>query len=270
MTSSQWQDEENEAQILNKFQHAIANALDEVFGDGLHYDDLLEKRFSQKHGSPYGAASDIRDVLYRTTSRREMALALEHLIDAASTIPKQYGAWKTTLDQVVGAIDDAFKNQPSIKLKLVLVGDSYEIRAAGPPEIEDAIVEPAIDWLARFPAVQEHARKALRSLAKEEFKESLDAARLALETLAKAVTGVDKSLEKQIAGDAPLLKWMREKGMKPQAVTMAQRITLSFCDLQNAWVKHQPVAGSSFGSAEAEYGVYVTLCLIRLISQISP
>ncbi len=86
--TSRWQDDEDEVQILKKFQNAIANALDEVLGDGLHYDDQLEKRFSQKHGSPYGAASDIRTVLYKTKSRREIALTLEHLIDAASTIPK--------------------------------------------------------------------------------------------------------------------------------------------------------------------------------------
>jgi hypothetical protein len=57
--------------------------------------------------------------------------------------------------------------------------------------------------------------------------------------------------------------------MKPQTATMGQRITSSFCDLQNSWVKHPPAAGASFDRAEAEYVIYVVFLLMRLISRLA-
>jgi hypothetical protein len=149
----------------------------------------------------------------------------------------------------------------------------YELHPAGASELDESVVDPTVDWLGRYPSVQEHARRSLRRLAEDETFESLNSIRVALETLVRAVLQNGRSLENQIgteaSGDAPFLKWLRERGVKPQTATMGQRITSSFCDLQNSWVKHPPATGASFDRAEAEYAIYVVFSLMRLISRLA-
>lgn len=268
---SRWQEEETEEDRFTRFRDAVINALDANCSHGRHYDPDLERYFSVAHGSAQGVT--IREVLWKAKTRREIALALEQLLESAGQVPKNFYAITNQVDAVADAIRAAITHHPRINLRLVAIGEVYELHPAGASELDESVVDLTVEWLGRYPSVQEHARRSLRRLAEDDTFESLNSIRVALETLVRAVLQNSKSLENQIgtepSGDAPFLKWLRERGMKPQTVTMGQRITSSFCDLQNSWVKHPPAAGASFVRAEAEYAVYVVFSLMRLISKLA-
>jgi len=264
---SRWQEQEADNDRFMRFREAVINALDASCGHGRHYGPDLERYFAIVHGSEQGVA--IREVLHQTKTRQEIALALDHLLESAAQIPNDFYAITKRLDAVVDAIKTAIRHHPGIGLRLVVVGETCELHPAGAAELDDSVVDRTMEWLGRYPSVQEHARRSLRALAEDDFFESLNSTRLAIETLVRAVLQNNKSLENQIDGDAPFLKWLRDRGAKQQTVNMAQRVMLSFCDLQNAWVKHPPASGAPFGRPEAEYASYIVFSLMRLISQLA-
>ena len=270
--TSRWADNDDEAVVLDRFKTAFAAGLRErLGGEGTHYDDALERRFAVVHGTPFGAVSGIRAVILAATSRREIAHAIDDLLTAARDTPVPYGAWGSYLEDISGVVNDVLTHHPAIALKLVMIGNAYEIHPAGALELDTSLVTSSIEWLSKYPAVQDEARSSLRALADGDDARSLNAARQALEMLAKAVVGNDKSLENQIgrteSSDAPLLKWLRDQGVKPQVVTMARQTISSLCQFQNEWVKHRPATGVSFTGAEVEHVIYATFLLIRLISR---
>ena len=270
--TSRWADQDDEALVLKRFKIAFAAGLRERFGgEGAHYDDALEQRFSVVHGTPFGAISGIRAVILAAASRREIAHVIDDLLTAARDTPVPHGAWGSYLEDVSGVVNDILTHHPAITLKLVKIGEAYEIQPVGAPELDTTLVTSGVEWLTKYPAVQAEARRSLRALADGDDTQCLNAAREALEMLAKAVAGNDRSLENQIgrtdSSDAPLLKWLREQGVKPQVITMARQTISSLCQFQNEWVKHRPATGVSFTGAEVEHVIYATFLLIRLISQ---
>ncbi|HEY0377351.1 MAG TPA: hypothetical protein VGC87_10365, partial [Pyrinomonadaceae bacterium] len=116
---SRWESPATEAEILDRFKHALANALDQKFsrseGD---YGDAFERKFAVVHGSPYGALSNIRTVLYEITSRDTMALAIEHLFQAAAQVPMEYGAWASYLQETAEAVGQVLEHHPGMRLRL--------------------------------------------------------------------------------------------------------------------------------------------------------
>jgi hypothetical protein len=70
--SSRWDEPEDSGTVLRRFKNALVNGLDSSFGEGTHYDPELERHFAIIHGSPYGAASDIRQVIRKVESRNKM------------------------------------------------------------------------------------------------------------------------------------------------------------------------------------------------------
>jgi hypothetical protein len=271
---SRWSAPEEPDEVLAKFKNALVNGLDSWFGRQQHYDETLEQRFSIVHGSSLGQASGIRHVLRSASSREEVALTLEHLLQAAAQTPLEYGATTKNVDAVAKAIHDAIEHHRGIRLRLVNTGeDKFEIYPAGVDEIDESAVDQTVAWLATFPAVQAEAQKALRAHVEGDFATSLNSSRQTLEMLVRAALGNAKSLENQIgadsSSDAPLLRWMRERGSKPQTVTLAQRVVSSFCDLQNSWVKHVPASGASFDEPEAEYALYAAFIVARFITRLA-
>ncbi|MGZ5445013.1 MAG: hypothetical protein ACXW5U_18945 [Thermoanaerobaculia bacterium] len=258
-----------------RFKNAVINGLDAWFGTELHYDRTLEERFSIVHGSQFGPAAGIREILRNTPSREALALTLDHLLEAAAQTPLEYRGITKPVDAVAKAIGEAIQHHPGIALRLVNVDeDMFELHPAGAAELDAVSVDQTLAWLAKFPAVQAESRKALRAHADGDFATSLNSARQVLEMLFRAVLANSKSLENQIGSDpaspdAPVLRWMRERGAKPQTVTLAQRVVASFCDLQNSWVKHLPPTGATFDEAEAEYALYAAFVVARLITRLA-
>lgn len=271
---SRWDTPASDGEVLDRFKRALANALDEQFetseGD---YGERFERQFAVVHGSPYGAASNIRTVLLEVACRHEMALALEHLLLAAAEVPIEYGAWQSYRDTAAKAVGQALEHHPAIRLRLAMIGNSYEIHPAGASDLDDGVVEHTVTWLARHPAIQQHARRALSSCATGDAPEGLNAACIALEMLVRVVTNNSKSLENQIGASAsaaaPLPDWFRRHGVKPHVITMAYRIVSSVADFQNAWVKHPPAAGVTFESAEVQFELYAVFNLMYLLAEVA-
>jgi hypothetical protein len=269
---TRWHTNDDSESVFVRFRTAVITGLDSAFGTDAHYDMELERRFSVVHGSPLGAGSDIKEVLRRTTTREQLAVALERLLSAAAQIPLDAYSVTPFVELVATAVSEAATHHPGIALRLVKVAGNYELHPAGATELDAESVEGTLRWLGKYPAIQSQARKALRSHIAGDYSESLNAARVALEMLARALLQNSKTLENQIGNDerAPLLAWMKDRGVKPQIVTLSNRLVASFCDLQNGWVKHPPAEGASFQAAEAEYALYVVFTLMRLLSRIAP
>ena len=258
--------------LFVRARSAVVASLDAQFrgGSSPEYERQFEEQFAITHGLVRFRDGNMRDVLGRASSREQLAEAIENVIRAAASVPDGYGQIRSTLDTVVSAIDQAFKLHPSLGLRLEKFEEHYEILSAGSAELDAQVVDPTIQWLAKYPAIQIEARASLRLLAHDQLSPALDAARRALEMLMRAMLGNEKSLENQI-GDStvpkPFLAWLREHGAKAETANLSRHVIDAFCDLQNAWVKHQPATGADFERAEAEFGIYLTFTVMRFIAQ---
>lgn len=269
-----WFPERDPQEALARLRYSVLSAIDSYMGTGGQlYDDLqFEQRFSMLHGSPVTRTSGLRQVILAATTREELALAVEHVLLALADLGTAYGAITVPADEVAKRIADAFRYNPFVGFRLVKVGTAYEVHHSGAEELDSAVVDRTLEWLSRFPAIRDEAAKALRLHAEGSYSDSMNASRVALEMLVRAAVSNEKSLENQIGNDpeasAPFLAWLRERGVKPQTVTIAQKIVRSICDLQNSWVKHIPVGGSSFEEAETEYVLYTSFALMRLVTRL--
>lgn len=270
---ARWQIDLSDVEAFDRFQNAAVNAVDSKLdrSNSNDYGMDLERRFAILHGSSYGPMSNIRTVLYAKKNRRDLAVALEHLLWAVAEMPQPYGTWGSPIELLAAEIDRSLRHHPFIGLRLVKEGDIYELHPAGAQEL-DRNVDTVLLWLKSYPGVRIEAVKGLRALAEGDLQESLNSVRVALEMLVRALLGNSKTLENQITGDsdgAPLLAWVRSRGAKAEVVNLLQKNLKAFSDVQNAWVKHPPSSGSSFDEAEAEYGVYSSFAVMRFLLQVA-
>ncbi len=266
-SDSLWRPDDDRPTGFLRGRNAVVAALDAWFrgGNAPRYDKPLEDQFSIVHGTPASDGS-IRDVLLRTTTREQLAFVVENLIAAAAKVSDSAFQVTSTLEAVTSAVSTAFAEHPALSLRLAKIDGTFEVVASGAAEIDAIVVDHAVAWLATYPAVRAEAQKSRRLLAEGDLSGSLNAARVALEMLARATLNNAKSLEKQLTGEAPLLAWLRRRGATVETVNLFHRMANSFCDFQNSWVKHPPATGSTLAEAEAEFGVYVAFTLMRLIT----
>jgi hypothetical protein len=269
--TSRWA-ETDEAALFVRARNAVVAALDAQFRGGYspEYERSFEDQFAITHGLVRFRDASIRDVFGQVSSREQLAEAIENLVTAAAAVPDNYGQIRSTLDTVIAAIEQAFRLHPSLNFRLATIQGHYEVLPAVAAELDREVVDTTITWLATYPAIQAEARNSLHFLAHSEFPRALDAARQAVEMLMRATLGNAKSLENQIGDGAvakPFLAWLREHGAKAETVNLSRHVIDSFCDLQNAWVKHQPPTGADFERAEAEFGVYLAFTVMRFITQ---
>lgn len=166
-------------------------------------------------------------------------------------------------ERFVATLERARQYSPGINFRIVRRGTTATLYPEGARELDNALVEEPLHWLAEYPKVAEPFEQALRIvLAKdsEKYRNAFDNLRWSMEQLLKAVLKNRKPLEKQ--GEA-LLPWLKQKGLHQQVVNMYVDLLRRFGQYQNDAVKH----GDDWQPAELEFVMYVTGALMRLLLQ---
>ncbi len=136
---------------------------------------------------------------------------------------------------------------------------------AGAKLLDQAVIDPVLDWLKEYPEVAKHFEQALQDHAsKDEGKRRhvLDDLRFSLEQLLRVILGNNERLEKQ---REPLLKWLNSRGVNQEAINMFNTLVIQFSQYQNEAVKHNDKSLA----VEAEFLIYLTGTFMRFILQLN-
>jgi hypothetical protein len=220
------------------------------------YRDGTEEHFHLIHASGIDSIS-IRDWLKNPDSLPSFLALFQMFLWAMED------ADSTHREDVVTMLSLAQRYSPGIDFGIARRGDTVTLYPQGAPELDKALVEEPMEWLAHHPRVAEQFGQALRIvLAKDEdnYRGALDNLRWSLEQLLKALLGNRKSLDNQ---SEPLLQWMKEQGVNVEIRGMYRDLLQRFSRYQNDAVKH----GDKWQPAELEFMIYTTGALMRLAVQ---
>lgn len=173
------------------------------------------------------------------------------------------GAKSSNLEELVTMLKGAARYSPGVDFGIARQGRTVTLYPQGAEELDTALVEEPMEWLAQHPKVAEQFGQALRIvLAKDEdnYRSALDNLRWALEQLLKVVLANQKSLEKQ---SEFLLPWLKTRGVHVEVRSMYRDVLLRFANYQNDAVKH----GDKWRPEELEFMIYTTGALMRLVIQ---
>jgi hypothetical protein len=161
----------------------------------------------------------------------------------------------------IQALLEAKRYSPGVDFSIVHRRDAITLYPQGAKELDIALVEEPLEWLAGHSRVAEHFEEALKIvLAKDKtkYRNALDNLRWSLEQLLRAILQNRKPIEKQ--ADV-LLPWLKQKGFHQQIINMYQDLLKRFAQYQNDAVKH----GDDWQEAELEFVTYLTGAFMRAL-----
>lgn len=233
--------------------------------------DQIERSFACFNGSAYKPPPHVNPSTIKTHFSEalpftELARLVQFLVEAVAT--EAGNSAQLFFADVIRAIDVS----PGINLRLENIQGKVELMPAGVAQLDDSLVDPALQWLAAYPDVQKEFRNALTILAekdRDKYRQAQDSLRAALEKLLKIVLGNNLPLEEQ---KKPLKVWLLSKGAHDDFVDLvASVMDRIFKAYQNAAVKHDNDVGQGeekrWSDFEVEYLIYQAAMLFRLLME---
>jgi hypothetical protein len=251
-----WGIETHDGAEFHKFRTRFFYLADSKLDWDGFYKDGTHEHFHLIHASGSDLFS-IREWLRTPNSLPEFMAMLQMFLWAMEDAGSDFHG------DVITMLSAAKRYSPGINFGIARRGDSVTLYPQGAQELDVALVEEPMEWLARYPKVAEQFGQALRIvLANDEdnYRGALDNLRWALEQLLKAVLSNHKSLEKQ---SEFLLPWLKARGVHAEVRSMYRDLLLRFANYQNDAVKH----GDKWQPIELEFMIYTTGALMRLAIQ---
>lgn len=187
-------------------------------------------RAMRAYAIDYGVAIPHTNTPFETPNKR--TALLEDLVPFSP--PQQYGILMELCDHPT--VQER-SQQAARKLKLQLMTKYGNLGSASlGPEVNQALIDQTLHWLAACPGALEVYQQALQKYEGRVFvRNLLDDLRLALESLLQNLLDNSRTLENQV-GDVG--RFVKEHGGSPELANMFMKLIDYYSKYQNTYVKH--------------------------------
>jgi hypothetical protein len=259
---SRWGHEPNPSQEFNKFRVRMIEISKSIWYDYFRVQERLRELLALISGTPEGAhfyESGIYELLNKATTVFEVADAMRCLLRTVEIFP-------TILNDCCNRIQTGFELSPTIMIQLVRHGSTATLYPVGARLLDAEVVEGNLAWLSKFPAVAKPFENALKAYATKDpnqYRNTLDNLRFALEQMVRTVLNNEKSLEKQ---KPEFLAWLKKNDAHTHIGNMYHELLFDhFTKYQNAAVKHEE---DKYTPAEVEFMLYAVGTFLRFIQRL--
>lgn len=141
----------------------------------------------------------------------------------------------------------------------------------GARPLDEKLVDDVLEWLTAYPEAKKHFERALAMLISRDYREAADNMRLSFENFLKQFFPQQdgrpqrKGLEKF---PSDVKAYLQQKKVPNQVLQSYNSLFHHYGEYLNFIAKHKDDRGSPIAAPEAEYIVYLTGLLIRLLIQL--